>query len=51
MYSTHESLLGFRGVYNFGAEERMRDSSISSRLSVGGEVYYGILTKSPGCEY
>lgn len=48
IYSTHESLVGFRGVYNFGAQQRIKDPSISSRLTIGGEIYYSILAKSPG---
>lgn len=48
IYSTHEALLGLTGSYNFGAEERMKDPSITSRLSLGGEIFYAVLSKSPG---
>lgn len=48
IYSTHEALLGLTGTYNFGAKERMNDPSITSRLSLGGELFYAVLSKSPG---
>lgn len=48
LYSTHEALLGFTGIYNIGAKERIADPSISSRLSFGGELFYAVLSKSPG---
>lgn len=49
IYSTHEALLGLTGVYNFGADERMKSpSSYSSRLSLGGEIFYAVLSKTPG---
>lgn len=43
--------MGFRGIYNFDADERIKDPTILSRLSVGGEIYYSILAKSPGRKY
>lgn len=48
IYSTHEALLGLTGIYNFGAKERISDPTIASRLSVGGEIFYAVLSKSPG---
>lgn len=49
IYSTHEALLGLTGIYNFGADERMKSpSSYSSRLSLGGEIFYAVLSKTPG---
>ncbi len=50
IYSTTESLIGFRGLYNIGFEESLKDKS-PSRFSFGGEIYYGALNKSPGCKF
>lgn len=41
IYSTHEALLGMRSLYNLG-------ESSKSRLSMGTELYYGVLNKAPG---
>lgn len=46
LYSTNEALLGLRGMYNFGVD--LSKPHTASRLSIGGEFYYGVLNKSPG---
>jgi distribution and morphology protein 10 len=46
IYSTHESLLGLRSLFNIGFDPKKKSGS--SRLSMGFEVYYGIASKSPG---
>lgn len=38
--------MGFRGIYNFGVTPE--NISSSSRLSLGGELYYSVLAKAPG---
>ncbi|ANB13601.1 Mdm10p [Sugiyamaella lignohabitans] len=55
IYSTYESLIGYRGMYNIGFEEspssstnRSKVSPPVSRLAFGLEVFYGIASKSPG---
>lgn len=48
LYSTYESLLGFRGLYNINLDDRLFDSQNPSRLSMGMEAYFGLLNKSPG---
>lgn len=48
IYSTHEALMGLRTLYNFGFTERVKELTNPSRLSVGFELYYGILNKAPG---
>ncbi|KAF2860037.1 hypothetical protein K470DRAFT_258375 [Piedraia hortae CBS 480.64] len=42
LYSTDSSLLGVRGLYNFGYNER------SGRLSAGAEAYFSPVNKSGG---
>ncbi|ODQ64609.1 mitochondrial distribution and morphology protein 10 [Nadsonia fulvescens var. elongata DSM 6958] len=48
IYSTNEALLGVRGMFNFGYHRKLREYYNASRLSIGGELYYGVLNKSPG---
>ncbi|KAI5811032.1 hypothetical protein DFH27DRAFT_531095 [Peziza echinospora] len=61
LYSTSEGLIGARGLYNFGYNPQSsltEDSDTTSpveaprlpigRLSMGAEVYYGLLNKSGG---
>ncbi|KAK9471509.1 uncharacterized protein V1510DRAFT_420117 [Dipodascopsis tothii] len=48
IYNTHEALLGFRGLYNVGYEARVANPAITSRFSVGAEVFYSALSKSGG---
>lgn len=46
IFSSHETLLGFRGLYNVGYDRKVHNDP--SRLSLGWEMYYGISNKSPG---
>lgn len=46
IYSTHETLLGYRGLYNVGFDRKVKFDP--SRLSVGFEMFYGVSNKSPG---
>jgi distribution and morphology protein 10 len=53
LYSTDEALIGVRGLYNFGPDPRNPPAALTSkdrygRLSIGGELYYGVLNKSGG---
>lgn len=52
LYSTSEGLVGVRGLYNFGFDPRLPQplphKLPTGRLSLGAEVYYGILNKSGG---
>jgi distribution and morphology protein 10 len=58
IYSSDVSLLGWRGLYNFGRDPRIvrappevpaadRDKPVG-RFSVGGEAFYGVANKSAG---
>jgi mitochondrial distribution and morphology protein 10 len=61
--SSDDLLLGFRGLWNFGIDPRISESTdimpspshdiedpppINGRLSAGLEVYYGLLNKGGG---
>ncbi|RPB29772.1 hypothetical protein L211DRAFT_776273 [Terfezia boudieri ATCC MYA-4762] len=56
LYSTSEGLIGARGLYNFGYDPRQKPKKAvveveklsTGRLSMGAEVYYGVLNKSGG---
>ena len=54
LYSADSSLLGVRGLYNFGPDPREsvdadKDSAGQyGRFSAGAEVYYGLMNKSGG---
>ncbi|EMC97818.1 hypothetical protein BAUCODRAFT_31827 [Baudoinia panamericana UAMH 10762] len=60
LYSTDSSLLGFRGLYNFGYDPRRTDAKLSprppahpwdhqgGRLSAGAEAYFSPVNKSAG---
>ncbi|KAJ8101193.1 hypothetical protein POJ06DRAFT_90701 [Lipomyces tetrasporus] len=48
IYSTDEALLGLRGLYNFGFDSKLSESSSQSLLSAGGEIYYGVFNKAAG---
>ncbi|KAH3688846.1 hypothetical protein WICPIJ_000152 [Wickerhamomyces pijperi] len=50
IYSTNESLFGLRFLYNFsqGAERLNTALYNNSSLSMGAEIWYGVLNMSPG---
>ncbi|RLV95901.1 Mitochondrial distribution and morphology protein 10 [Spathaspora sp. JA1] len=52
IYSTNESLLGFRCLYNFGASQNLNQALIprfdNSVVSLGTEIWYAARTMSPG---
>jgi distribution and morphology protein 10 len=48
VYSTYETLLGYRALYNLGFDQRVNNPAIASRLAVGLELFYGVSNKSPG---
>lgn len=52
LYSTAGGLIGLKGLWNFGFDPRKEDQDKegTSRISAGGELYYGILNKSGGGE-
>ena len=61
LYSTDSSLLGIRGLYNFGplasssssssSSPQVPSSNSSSRLSLGSELYYGLSNNSFGISH
>jgi len=58
LYSTDGGLIGFRGLYNFGADPRKEvqeppriEDKIYGRFSAGAEMYYGSLNKSGGVSF
>jgi mitochondrial distribution and morphology protein 10 len=49
LYSTAGGLVGLRGLWNFGWDPNVEEvENQTGRLSIGGEVYYGIFNKSGG---
>lgn len=52
LYSTAGGLVGLRGLWNFGWDPNVEEvENQTGRLSIGGEVYYGIFNKSGGGKF